>query len=82
MAYFYLEEILRRSIDLFKALLAGIWNGLHGWNDRGEGRGAQTGGVRVAVVDSCRNAVMGLFVTLDCRVVLLEMRCVPCGEKR
>jgi hypothetical protein len=31
--YFYLEEIFRRAIDLLEALLARIWDGLHGCND-------------------------------------------------
>ena len=29
-AYLYLEEILWRPVDLFEALGAGIWHGLHG----------------------------------------------------
>jgi hypothetical protein len=28
--YFYLEEFLGRAVDLFEALLACIWHGLHG----------------------------------------------------
>jgi len=31
--YFYLEEVFRRAIDLLEALLARIWDGLHGCND-------------------------------------------------
>jgi hypothetical protein len=39
VTYFYLEEVLRRAIDLFEALLARIWHGLHSCKE--EGAGAQ-----------------------------------------
>ncbi len=31
-AYFYLKEVLRRSVDLLEALLARVWHGLHDCN--------------------------------------------------
>ena len=37
-AYFDLEEVLWRAIDLLEALLARIWHGLHGCKDGAQGR--------------------------------------------
>jgi hypothetical protein len=46
--YFYLEEVLGRAVDLFEALLARIWHGLH--DCKGWAQGAQTG---IGVVGCC-----------------------------
>lgn len=38
VTYFYLEEVLRRAVDLLEALLARIWHGLHGCKGWAQGR--------------------------------------------
>ena len=75
-ANFYLEEVFGRAVDLFEALLARIWHGLHGCNNWAQGHKQKRKGGMGDCFKLQRWLKRGLLYSsvTDSRVYLVERR--------